>query len=54
MAMSFVLALLQRISDFFASPHLPLDADYSFQARYREAERIRKSRATVLGVRLVD
>jgi hypothetical protein len=52
--MSYVFALFQKISNLFASPHLPLDAEYSFQARYREAERIRKSRATVLGIRLVD
>jgi hypothetical protein len=52
-AMSFVLALFQKVSDLFASPHLPLDSDYSFQARYREAERIRKARATMLGVRLI-
>jgi hypothetical protein len=52
--MSVILALFQKISDLFASAHLPLDSDYSYQARYREAERIRKSRATVLGVRLID
>jgi hypothetical protein len=52
--MSFVLALFQKVSDLFASPHLPLDADYSFQARYREAERIRKSRATAFGIQLLD
>lgn len=52
--MSFVLAFIHKISDFFASPHLPLDSDYSFEARQREARRERLSRATVLGVRLVD
>jgi hypothetical protein len=52
--MSFVFALFQKINDLFASPHLPLDAEYSFQARYREAERVRKSRATAFGIRLVD
>ncbi|PPK47354.1 hypothetical protein B0G57_101319 [Trinickia symbiotica] len=52
--MSFVLALFHKINDLFASPHLPLDSDYSFQARYREAERIRTARATMLGIRLVD
>ncbi|HEX7682711.1 MAG TPA: hypothetical protein VF446_04105 [Trinickia sp.] len=52
--MSFVLALAQKISDLFASPHLPLDTDYSFEARHREAERIRRSQATVFGIRLVD
>jgi hypothetical protein len=52
--MSFVLALFQKVSDFVASPHLPLDSDYSFQARFVEAQRIRTSRATVLGIKLVD
>jgi len=52
--MSYVLALVQKINDLFASPHLPLDSDYSFEARHREAERIRLSQATVFGIRLVD
>ena len=47
-------AVVQKISDFFASPHLPLDTDYSFEARHREAERVRLSQATVFGIRLVD
>jgi coproporphyrinogen III oxidase len=42
--MSFILALIQKVSDLFASPYLPLDADYSYAARSREAERIRRSR----------
>jgi hypothetical protein len=41
--MSFILALLQKVSDHFASPILPMDAEYSYQARHREAERIRRS-----------
>ena len=52
--MSLIFALFQKISDFFASPHLPLDADYSYQARYQEAERIRRARATLLGIPLID
>jgi len=52
--MSFIFALFQKVSDLFVSPHLPLDADYSFQARHREAERMRRSHATFLGIRLVD
>lgn len=52
--MSLVFALIQKVTDFFASPHLPLDSDYSFEARHREAERIRRSQATVFGIRLVD
>ncbi len=53
MSLAFI-ALIQKISDFFASPHLPLDSDYSFEARQREAQRIRVSQATVFGIRLVD
>lgn len=52
--MSLVFALVQKISDLFASPHLPLDADYSFAARHREAERVRIAQSTVFGIRLVD
>jgi hypothetical protein len=50
--MSFVLALIQKIGNLFASPHLPLDSDYSYQARFREAERIRNAQAKMLGIRL--
>lgn len=52
--MSFIFALVQKVSELFASPHLPLDSDYSFEARHREAERIRLSQATVFGIRLTD
>lgn len=52
--MNVIIALFQKLSDLFASPHLPLDSDYSFEARQREAQRIRKSNATLFGVRLTD
>jgi hypothetical protein len=52
--MSFIFALFQKVSDLFASPHLPLDADYSYEARSREAERIRRAQATLFGVKLSD
>ena len=45
--MSFIFALFQKVSDLFASPHLPLDSDYSYAARAREAERVRRAQATV-------
>jgi hypothetical protein len=48
--MSFILALLQKIDDLFASPHLPLDADYSYAARHAEAERVRKSSIAPIGL----
>ncbi|MGR3909492.1 hypothetical protein Q3A80_20850 [Burkholderia sp. SR8] len=41
--MSFILALLQKIDDLFVSPHLPLDADYSYAARHAEVERMRRA-----------
>jgi len=47
--MSFILALFHKISDRFASPNLPMDAEYSYQARHREAERIRRSRYVPFG-----
>ncbi|MCA7959046.1 hypothetical protein LGM14_16185 [Burkholderia multivorans] len=43
--MSFILALLQKIDDLFVSPHLPLDAEYSYVARRAEADRVRRSHA---------
>jgi hypothetical protein len=53
-AMSYLFALFQKVSDFFASHHLPLDSDYSYAARHREAQRIRESQATLFGIRLTD
>ncbi|CAG9195219.1 MULTISPECIES: hypothetical protein [Paraburkholderia] len=52
--MNYLFALFQKVSDLFASPHLPLDSDYSYEARHREAERVRKSQATLFGIRLTD
>ena len=52
--MNFLFALFQKVSDLFASPHLPLDLDYSYEARQREAERVRKSQSSLFGIRLTD
>jgi hypothetical protein len=52
--MSFIFALFQKVSDLFASPHLPLDSDYSYLARSREADRMRRAQATVFGIKLSD
>lgn len=52
--MSFILALFQTVNGLFASPHLPMDSDYSYEARRREAERMRKAQATLFGVKLSD
>ncbi|WP_323118958.1 hypothetical protein [Burkholderia alba] len=48
--MSLIFALLQKIDELFASPHLPLDADYSYAARHAEAERVRKSHVALFGL----
>ncbi|CAH2781531.1 MAG: hypothetical protein CBARDCOR_3373 [uncultured Caballeronia sp.] len=50
--MSYLFTLLQKFASLFESPHLPMDSDYSYQARQQEAERIRKSRGTIMGIRL--
>jgi hypothetical protein len=50
LAMSFILALIQTVNDFFVSPHLPLDSDYSYQARRSEAERVRRSQIMLVGL----
>jgi hypothetical protein len=52
--MSVIFAMFQKVSDLFASPHLPLDSDYSYAARYREAERQRQAQGTLFGVKLSD
>ncbi|WP_181969697.1 hypothetical protein [Paraburkholderia sp. DHOC27] len=52
--MSVIFALFQKVSDLFASPHLPLDSDYSYEARRREADRQRQAQATLFGIKLSD
>lgn len=52
--MSVIFAMFQKVTDLFASPHLPMDSDYSYEARYREAERVRKSQGTLFGIKLSD
>ncbi|WP_233837255.1 hypothetical protein [Paraburkholderia sp. ZP32-5] len=52
--MSYIFALFQKVSDLFASPHLPLDSDYSYAARSREADRMRRAQATLFGIKLSD
>ncbi|WP_179402738.1 hypothetical protein [Burkholderia guangdongensis] len=41
--MSFILAILKKIDDMFPAAILPLDNDYSYQARRAEIERQRKA-----------
>ncbi|EKS67277.1 MULTISPECIES: hypothetical protein [Caballeronia] len=50
--MSYLFALLQKFASMFESAHLPMDKDYSYQARFRESERQRKARGTAFGFRL--
>jgi len=52
--MSIVFVLFQNIRDLFASPHLPLDADYSYEARLREADRLRRAQGKQFGINLCD
>jgi hypothetical protein len=52
--MSVIFALFQKVSDLFVSPHLPLDSEYSYQARSREAQRVRRAQSTLFGVKLSD
>jgi hypothetical protein len=48
--MSFILALVEKVSDLFTSPYLPMDSDYSYEARHREAERVRRSHYMPFGM----
>jgi hypothetical protein len=52
--MNGIVALFKKISEFFASPHLPLDSDYSFEARSRESKRKRKALATLFHIEQSD
>lgn len=52
--MSVIFALFQKVNDLFASPHLPMDSDYSYAARSREAERQRQAQGTLFGIKLSD
>lgn len=48
--MSLILALFQKVSDLFASPYLPMDSDYSYAARHRETQRLRRAQYTPFGL----
>ncbi len=50
--MNDFFARLQRLVPDFHDPHLPLDSDYSYQARCREDRRLRESRANTVWFRL--
>ncbi|OLL30080.1 hypothetical protein BTH42_19195 [Burkholderia sp. SRS-W-2-2016] len=52
--MNIIIALFHKISDLFASPHLPLDSDYSLEARSRESNRKRKALATLFHIEQSD
>ena len=43
-----VVSYLKSVREGFDGPHLPMDSDYSFEARQREAERRRNAQATRL------
>ncbi|CAM2145962.1 conserved protein of unknown function [Pararobbsia alpina] len=43
-----IVSYLKSVREGFDGPHLPMDSDYSFEARQREAERRRNAQATRL------
>jgi hypothetical protein len=46
-----IISYFKSIRDSFESPHLPMDSDYSYEARQREEERRRHSKTIrILGL----
>jgi hypothetical protein len=50
--MSYLFALLHKLVPEFDEPNLPLDSDYSYEARIREGRRLRKFGANIVWFRL--
>ncbi len=50
--MSYLFMLLDRLVPHFPEANLPLDSDYSYEARHRENERRRKFTANVAWFRV--
>ncbi len=48
--MSYLFALLQKFASLFEPSHLPMDNEYSYQARFKESERQRRARGTAFGI----
>jgi hypothetical protein len=49
--MSYIFALLHQLAPDFDEPNLPLDSDYSYEARIREDRRLRKFGANIVWFR---
>jgi hypothetical protein len=46
-----IVSYIKSVRDSFESPHLPMDSDYSYEARQREEERRRSSQTMrILGL----
>ncbi len=46
-----IVSYVKSLGDSFESPHLPMDSDYSYEARQREEERRRSSQTMrILGL----
>ncbi|MFC0695392.1 hypothetical protein ACFQVB_45175 [Paraburkholderia humisilvae] len=50
--MSYIFALLHKLIPTFHEPNLPLDSDYSYEARKREDRRLRKFEANIAWFRV--
>ncbi len=50
--MSYIFALLHQLAPDFEAPNLPLDSDYSYEARVREDRRLRKFAANIVWFRV--
>ncbi len=46
-----IVSYIKSLGDSFESPHLPMDSDYSYEARQREEERRRSAKTMrILGL----
>jgi hypothetical protein len=50
--MSYLFALFHKLVPEFHEPNLPLDTDYSYQARRRAEQRVREFRANIAWFRI--
>jgi hypothetical protein len=50
--MSYLFALLHKLVPNFDEANLPLDSDYSYQARRRDDRRLRELRANIAWFRI--
>ena len=50
--MRYIIAQLHKLIPTFHEPNLPLDSDYSYEARVREDRRLRKFAANIVWFRV--